>query len=140
MLNWLVLREGLDIISGLASTDTTTVAHFCETTRVITALTKGLNSVPEETSLLVKCHELYPALDVAGVPDTVEVFTNFNADVNEITSPRDCIEGGARSVKQYFVVGQLTPGWGAYECTMVLDHTDPTLVVDNNPIPNLIED
>jgi hypothetical protein len=23
---------------------------------------------------------------------------------------------------------------------MVLDHTDPTLVVDNNPIPNLIED
>jgi hypothetical protein len=53
-------KEGLELINSLVSTDTFIVAHFCETTRAITALTKGLNTVSEQTSLLVKCRELYP--------------------------------------------------------------------------------
>jgi len=66
------LREGIELINSLMPTDTSTVAHFCETTRAITALTKGLNTSLIDTSLLVRSRELYPALDVPGLPLGVE--------------------------------------------------------------------
>jgi len=106
-------QGGIALLQALSSTDSTIVAHFCETTRAITALTKNLDYLQysqEYTSLLVKSRELFPLVEEPGLPGGVHAFSNYTADVDLISSPADCLNGGADFVKQFYVTGELSPG------------------------------
>jgi len=69
-------EEGLTLLNTLVTTDSSTVVHFAETIRVITALTKGLNTDPEVTSLLIRGRELFP-LDLSDLPRDIISFSNL---------------------------------------------------------------
>ena len=105
--------EAVDLINSVVSTDTCIVAHFCETTKSITGLTKNLNylgHLQENTSLLVGGQELQPVLGQTGLPSGVDVFSNYTMEVEVGSSPQACFDGGAELVKQYYVTGDLHPG------------------------------
>ena len=106
-------EAGIALVNCLSSTDSTIVAHFWETTRAITTLTKNLNYLgcpQEDTSLLVRCRELHPLLGQTGLPSGVDAFSNYTLEVDVKSSPEDCFDGGADLVKHYFATGDLRPG------------------------------
>jgi hypothetical protein len=100
-------EEGLTLLNTLVTTDSSIVVHFAETTRVITALTKVLNTDPEVTSLLIRGRELFP-FDLSDLPRDIISFSNFMGDVDLVFLPGDC--GGADHIKHYYVVGDLKSG------------------------------